>query len=66
MPEVTDYQLFQAMARYGGSFARAIAAADRADAKNMARLKAAFPELMEEFRQAAVLVAARTEKEDAL
>lgn len=55
---VTDWTLFQTMERYGGSFAQAIAAAAHcADPENLARLKAAFPELMQEYRNMADLIA---------
>lgn len=41
-----DLAILQAMNTYGGSFAKAIAAAARAaDSVNYAKLKAAFPEL---------------------
>ena len=63
MPEVTDFQLFAAMARYGGSFAKAIAeAATRADANNMTRLKHAFPELIDEYRDMAALIALKEKR----
>ena len=46
MSEIDDYAIVQAMARFGGSFARALAdAAHKADPENLAKLKAAFPEL---------------------
>jgi len=50
MPEPTDYQIVEAMRRYGGHFARALAeAAVRADPQNYATLKRAFPELWAEY-----------------
>jgi hypothetical protein len=54
----SDYRIVQAMERYGGSFARAIAqAAHRADENNLAKLKAAFPELWAEYAELAELSA---------
>lgn len=51
---MTDYQIVQAMRACGGSFARALAEAfDRADLDNQARIKIAFPELWEEYRNLA-------------
>lgn len=53
--EVTDYEVVNAMSIYGGSFARAIAeAAQRADRDNLSRLKAAFPDLWDEYREMAL------------
>jgi len=48
-----DRLTLKAMKTYGGSFAEAIAtAAIRADAANYARLKAAFPDLWEQYAKA--------------
>lgn len=45
-----DYQVISAMALYGGSFVQALAAlCDRADAENLDRIKAAFPEIWAEY-----------------
>jgi len=50
----TDFAVVQAMTRYGGSFARALGEAARsADPDNLARIKAAFPELWNEYRHRA-------------
>lgn len=55
-----DYQTFRVMAKFGGSFARAIAeAAQRADPQNLARLKSAFPELIQEYGEMAELIEKR-------
>jgi hypothetical protein len=45
MSEPTDYEIVQAMERFGGSFVRGLAGCwYRADDDNQTRLKAAFPE----------------------
>lgn len=47
-----DAQIVDAMAYYGGSFVKSLAACFyRADATNFAKLKRAFPEYWEEYRQ---------------
>jgi hypothetical protein len=52
---MTDDEILDVMEAEGGSFARAIAAAARrADPENRARLQAAFPDLWETYRAAAV------------
>jgi DNA-binding FadR family transcriptional regulator len=52
---ITDDEILDVMLAEGGSFARAIAAAARrADPENRARLQAAFPDLWETYRAAAV------------
>lgn len=57
---VTDYELFMAMEKFGGSFAKAIAAAAfRADEPNRQKLKAAFPELIDEYRDMAESIGRR-------
>ncbi len=43
---MTDHEIVTAMELYGGSFTKALAlACHRADPENLARIKAAFPEL---------------------
>ena len=45
-----DFAILQAMQTYGGSFAKAIAAAAfAADSDNYVKLKTAFPELWERY-----------------
>ena len=45
-----DHRIVEAMSKYGGSFAKAIAkAALLADENNYNKLKAAFPELWERY-----------------
>lgn len=57
---VDDYEILEAMTVYGGSFASALAGAfGRADSENYSRLKTAFPELWDEYRE---LVLARRER----
>lgn len=54
---MSDHAIIEAMRRFGGSFAAAIAdAASKADASNFARLRAAFPELWEEYQAAAAIL----------
>lgn len=49
-PNAVDFPIINAMAMYGGSFARAIAdAAQRADPVNFIRLKTAFPDLWDQY-----------------
>jgi hypothetical protein len=58
MPDrpIGDYEIVNAMARYGGSFARAVAeAASRADPANLAKLKAAFPDLWDTYAELVTL-----------
>lgn len=63
MSTPTDYQIVTAMLTYGGSFVKALAAAFRAaDATNQARLKAAFPEIVEQYRELAQMQHARSER----
>ena len=49
--EITqDHRIVEAMSKYGGSFAKAIAnAAKVADSDNYNKLKQAFPELWERY-----------------
>jgi len=57
---VTEYDVLSAMQYHGGSFVQALAVAwFRADEENVARLKAAFPELWQEYAD----LAARTREE---
>jgi hypothetical protein len=47
---VNDYEIVQAMQTYGGSFVQALATAFQcADHQHQARLKAAFPELWQQY-----------------
>jgi hypothetical protein len=49
---VTDYEIVQAMERFGGGFVRALALAfTAADPVNTAKLKAAFPEIWAEYAE---------------
>lgn len=49
-----DYAVVEAMTLYGGSFVVALARAfSSADAENFAKLKAAFPEYWEKYREVA-------------
>lgn len=58
-----DSAVIEAMQRYGGSFVHALAAcASRADAHNLARLKAAFPEYWAEYTELAGMLKAREGK----
>ena len=46
--QTTDQDVLDTMERYGGSFVKALAAAwRRADSENIARLRAAFPDIWE-------------------
>jgi len=54
MRPVTDFEIVEAMARYGGSFMRALAtAAHHADPVNLEKLKRAFAEEWDEYRRLA-------------
>lgn len=60
---MNDYEIVNAMERFGGSFAVAMAAAcRRADEDNLERIKAAFPELWEEYANMARLIRARQQE----
>jgi hypothetical protein len=49
-----DLDVIEAMEKYGGSFVVALAqAARRADANNLAKLKAAFPEYWQQYTEMA-------------
>lgn len=49
-----DIEVFEAMEKYGGSFVKALATAmARADAINLAKLKAAFPEYWQQYSEMA-------------
>jgi hypothetical protein len=55
-----DFKIVSTMEKYGGHFAKAIAvAASRADSDNLARLKAAFPEMWQKYAELAELAADR-------
>ena len=52
MDEITDYQIADAMKAIGGSFVRLVGQAwFAADLINREKLKAAFPEYWEEYRE---------------
>lgn len=54
METADDTRVIEAIRIYGGDFARALAAAaKRADSTNLARIRAAFPELWELYREIA-------------
>jgi hypothetical protein len=54
----TTYAIVQAMHRFGGSFAKALATAfDHADPENFGRLQQAFPELWDEYIDTARVLA---------
>ena len=58
-----DKQTIKAMIKYGGSFVRHLAAAALcADADNLGRIKAAFPELWARYEEFAKLDKEREEK----
>lgn len=49
-----DLDVIEQMEKYGGSFVKALAqAASRADAVNLAKLKAAFPEYWQQYTEMA-------------
>lgn len=49
-----DYQMFEAMEKYGGSFVKQLALLlQLADHINYAKLKTAFPEYFEQYREMA-------------
>lgn len=50
--DARDYWTIEAMAKYGGSFVKALAeAAGRADPQNLGRIKFAWPEYWEEYEK---------------
>lgn len=54
MATVTDYDVFDEMERSGGGFVKALAAAARkADAENLRRIKKGFPEYWATYSQRA-------------
>jgi hypothetical protein len=64
MTTPTNFEIVNAMARYGGSFVQALAAAfERADPDNFARLRAAFPEYWDEYAGVATIRAHRLRDE---
>lgn len=59
-----DAAIIAAMRAFGGAFTRALgAAAAVADAINLAKLKAAFPDYWADYQQFAAMEAARIKKE---
>ena len=61
---IGDFEIARAMARFGGSFARALGiTAQYADPTNLAKLKAAFPELWKEYAEVALLRRREAEKD---
>jgi len=57
---LSDWDVTETMAKYGGGFVRALAAcARRADEDNLAKLKAAFPEYWDEYATMARMVRAK-------
>lgn len=59
----TDWDVVRTMERFGGSFAVALAGAcHRADPENLARIKAAFPELWTKYADMSVMAAKRDER----
>jgi hypothetical protein len=58
----TDYEITAAMIRYGGSFASRLGELYRAaDARNQAKLKAAFPDVWKKYSEMAATLARRSE-----
>ena len=54
----TETAVIAAMETYGGSFVKALAECfNRADAYNFAKLKAAFPDIWQEYAELAALAA---------
>jgi hypothetical protein len=63
--EEEDITVVHTMRHYGGSFVQALAeAAMRADPINLRRIKEAFPEYWEEYRQMARTMATRAQGQD--
>jgi hypothetical protein len=63
---MTEYDVTEAMLRYGGSFVQQLARLIRmADADNKRRLVEAFPEYLEQYRELArnAVVAPQSDKE---
>lgn len=59
-----DIQVWETMRKYGGSFAKALAAAMVvADSENLRKIKTTWPELFEEYARAAALDAERNKDE---
>jgi hypothetical protein len=55
MSDLTDYDVIEAMVRYGGSFVRSLGQLYRqADADNQRRLREAFQEYFTEYRDIAL------------
>lgn len=56
MNAITDYDVMTAMAMHGGSFTSRLAqAALCADAENLSKIKAAFPEIWQNYLDVATL-----------
>jgi hypothetical protein len=63
MTPATDYDIVNAMARFGGSFVRNLAAAyHSADPVNSLRLKAAFPDIWAEYAEHVQMIRHREEE----
>ena len=62
MNRIDDDVILEAMQTYGGSFAKAIAAATKADGDNYTRLRAAFPELWERYDAMGIFLASSKNK----
>lgn len=58
--EITDYEISDAMMAFGGSFVSALGALYRsADRNNQVRIKTAWPEYWEQYREVVQLQRAR-------
>jgi hypothetical protein len=63
MTPATDYDIVNAMARFGGSFVQCLAAAyHAADPVNSLRLKAAFPDIWAEYAELVQIIRQRDEE----
>jgi hypothetical protein len=63
MTPATDYDIVNAMARFGGSFVRNLAAAcHTADPVNFLKLKAAFPDVWAEYAELVQMIRHRDEE----
>ena len=59
----TDFEIVRTMSIYGGSFIRTLAElCNRADAPNLAKIKATWPEYWQEYAEMSELVKAQREK----
>jgi hypothetical protein len=62
MTTATDYDIVNAMARFGGSFVRCLAACyHAADPVNSLRIKAAFPDIWAEYAEMVQMIRHREE-----